>query len=273
MSIIDLWILTREMSVNKETDNSGTVGKAMEILDLVASFDRPVRFTELQEISPHPKATLYRFVQTLTNQNMLAHSPETGCYSLGARLVRLAHTAWQNASLAPIARHDIEMLSVAVQETVHLAQIDNANVIFVDKVQANQNIQTLAQAGMTAPAYCTGVGKAMLAFMSPKRLEIVLQQQSYYGFTPNTHTSAESVLQELDTIRAQGVAFDREEHENGIISIAAPILMDSGRVIGAVSVATATSRTTLAGLSSYKDQLIQTAERIGAAASTWQFPS
>jgi len=112
--------------VNKETRNDGTVGKALDILDLVASYDRPVRFSELQEKSPHPKATLYRFVQTLTNQNMLVHSPETVCYSLGPRLVRLAHSAWKNASLAPIARQEIETLCAAVNETVHLAQIDNA---------------------------------------------------------------------------------------------------------------------------------------------------
>lgn len=256
-----------------ETAQSGTVGKALEILDLVASFDRPVRFSELQDISPYPKATLYRFVQTLTAQNMLTHSPETGCYSLGARLVSLAHSAWKNASLAPIARHHIEHLCAQVGETIHLAQFDNANVIFVDKVQANKNIQTLAQSGMTAPAYCTGVGKAMLAYMSPKRLEIVLRQQSYYPFTPNTHRSAHDVMSDIDTIRIDGVAFDKEEHELGIISIAAPILMDSGRVIGAVSIASATSRVTLDDLIAQKNTLIKTAEAIGAEASTWQFPS
>ena len=260
-------------SVNKETGNDGTVGKALEILDLIAGFDRPVRFAELQEVSPLPKATLYRFVQTLTNQNMLSHSPETGCYSLGARLVRLAHSAWKNASLAPIARPFVERLSDRVQETVHLAQFDNGNVIFVDKVQVNQTIQTLAQAGMTAPAYCTGVGKAMLAYLSPKRLEIVLQQQSYYPYTAQTHRDADSVIRELADIRAQGVAFDREEHEDGIISIAAPILMDSGRVIGALSVATATTRTSLTGLMAHKQTLIETADQIGAQASQWQFPS
>jgi len=113
----------------------------------------------------------------------------------------------------------------------------------------------------------------MLAYMSPKRLEIILRQQSYYRFTPNTHTSADAVMNDIDTIRADGVAFDREEHEIGIISIAAPILMESGRVIGAVSIASSTSRVTLGDLTAFKDTLITTAESIGAEASTWQFPS
>lgn len=259
--------------VTNTGSKDGTVGKALEVLDLVASFDRSVKFAELQGHSDQPKATLYRLVQTLTNQNMLAYTPETGTYSLGARLVRLAHSAWKNASLAPIARGHIEQLCQSVGETVHLAQIDNASVVFVDKVQANPNIQTLAQAGMTAPAFCTGVGKVMLAYLSPKRLEIVLQQQSYFPFTPNTLTSMESVMQELGKIRELGVAFDREEHQQGIISIAAPVLMDSGRVVGAVSVATSTSKMTCDDLKEFKSVLLETVDKIGKDASQWQFPS
>ena len=263
----------RRGGVSTHSGKDGTVGKAMEVLDLVASFDRAVKFSELQEVSAQPKASLYRFVQTLTSQNMLAYSPETGTYSLGARLVRLAHSAWKNASLAPIARSHIEHLCQSVEETVHLAQIDNASVVFVDKVQANPNIQTLAQAGMTAPAYCTGVGKAMLAYMSPKRLEIVLQQQSYFPYTPNTLTSAEHVMRDILDIRKHGIAYDKEEHQEGIISIAAPVLMDSGRIIGAVSVATSTSKMSLSDLSGFQTALLGAAGAIGKDASKWQFPS
>ncbi|MBT8415251.1 MAG: helix-turn-helix domain-containing protein, partial [Boseongicola sp.] len=66
----------------------GTVGKALEVLDRVAAFGRPVRFTELLDGSPYPKATLYRFVQTLTNQGMLSYDPERQTYAMGIRLVR-----------------------------------------------------------------------------------------------------------------------------------------------------------------------------------------
>ena len=90
----------------------GTVGKALEVLDAVAAFERPVKFTELLEQSSYPKATLYRLLQTLTNQHLLTHDPETGSYSLGLRLIRLAHTAWEHASLAPIARQLFEGLIV-----------------------------------------------------------------------------------------------------------------------------------------------------------------
>jgi IclR family transcriptional regulator, KDG regulon repressor len=257
--------------INTQVRADGTVGKALEVLDCVAKFGRPVRFSELLELSPYPKATLYRFLQTLTSQNMLAYNDD-GTYWLGARLMRLAHAAWKNASLAPIARKHIEALAATVGESVHLAQLDNGHVLFVDKLKATQQFDTLAQVGQVAPAYCTGVGKAMLAFLSPKRLELALLQQSYHRYTDSTHTSRESLVTELEQVRKDGIAYDRQEHEHGIISIAAPILNTNGRVIGALSVATSTTRHTLEGLEEFHKPLLATAEKIGEEATQWQFP-
>lgn len=100
----------------------GTVGKALAVLDEVAHFGRPVRFSDLLATSAYPKATLYRLLQTLTNQRMLSHDPDTGMYTLGVRLVRLAHDAWRTSSLAPIARPYLDALSekkLAKQSTWH----------------------------------------------------------------------------------------------------------------------------------------------------------
>lgn len=254
------------------SQGDGTVGKALEVLDAVAAYERPVKFTELLEKSQFPKATLYRFLQTLTNQNLLSHDPESGSYSLGLRLIRLAHTAWEHASLAPIARPFVESLAAEAGESVHLAQMDNGQVIFVEKLKATDRFETLAQVGKVAPAYCTGVGKAMLAFIAPKRLDIVLQQQSFYPYTKATHATPESLMAELPEIRQSGIAFDREEHEEGIVSIAAPIFISNGRVIGALSVASSTTRYDLDGLTAFRSGLIETAEKIGNQASSWHFP-
>lgn len=259
--------------MNKPLQGDGTVGKALEVLDMVAEFGRPVRFSDLLENSAYPKATLYRFLQTLTNQMMLEYDKDTGTYSLGIRLMRLAHAAWKNASLAPIARPFVEKLATQVGETVHLAQLDNGQVLFVDKLRATDHFETLAQVGQVAPAYCTGVGKAMLAFIAPKRLQIALQQQSYFKYTAKTHTTAASLSDELETIRNDGIAFDREEHEQGINSIAAPVLSNSGRVIGAISIATSTNRFDTAALLQFRDVLLQTAKEMGEEATSWQFPS
>ncbi|THH35943.1 IclR family transcriptional regulator [Aliishimia ponticola] len=250
----------------------GTVGKALAVLDQVAGFGRPVRFGDLQAQSDLPKATLYRLVQTLVQQSMLAYDPDSQTYSLGVRLVRLAHAAWQQSSLAPIARPSLDDLSARIGETVHLAQLDNAQVLYVDKRNAAQPVQMFSGAGKVGPAYCTGVGKAMLAFLDPVQLEAALAQQSYHRFTDTTLTSADALRGELATIRAEGHAFDREEHEPGIICIAVPILAESGRMLGAMSVTGPTTRMTLDDLTKLAPQLKDTAAFIAREAQTWRFP-
>ena len=84
-----------------EPKGTGTVGKALSVLDDVAAFERPVRFTEILANSSFPKGSLYRFLQNLTNEGMLSYDPKQQTYSLGVRLVRLAHAAWAQSSMAP----------------------------------------------------------------------------------------------------------------------------------------------------------------------------
>lgn len=250
----------------------GTVGKALEVLDLVASFRRPVRFAELQTKSPYPKATLYRLIQTLSNQGMLMHDPETGAYAPGVRLVRLAHAAWQQSSLAPIARPHIDELSRQVGQTIHLAQLDSGQVLYVDKRNAREPVEMFSQAGKVGPAYCTGVGKAMLAFLPPDEQAAAISRQSFHRFTRNTLTTPEALRADLAEIKSRGYAFDREEHEPEIICIAAPILTPKGRVLGALSTTATLLRTSLDQLEAFAPLLVQTAKRIAADAQSWRFP-
>ena len=167
-----------------ESNSDGTVGKALDVLYMVAGAGRPVRFTELLANSAFPKATLYRFLQTLTNQGMLMLDPDRGTYTLGVRLVRLAHAAWAQSSLAPLARPYLDVLSEETAETIHLAQMDQGQVLYVDKRNAARPVEMFAQAGKVGPAYCTGVGKAMLAYLSDEDLQAAIDRQSFHRFTP-----------------------------------------------------------------------------------------
>ena len=258
--------------MNKVVRSDGTVGKALEVLDLVAGLGRPVRFSELLALSDQPKATLYRFLQTLTNQGMLAYNPENHSYTPGLRLLRLAHSAWQQSSLAPVARPFLDELASKVREAVHLAQLDNGHVLFVDKRKTAEGFDTLARAGKVAPLYCTGVGKAILAHLGQAELDRALDQQAFYQFTDATLGDADSLREELREIKAVGFAYDREEHEQGIISIAAPILVSDGTVIGALSIATSTNRHDLQGLDQFQAELKNAAINIGHEAGNWLAP-
>jgi len=250
----------------------GTVGKALDVLDMVASRGRPVRFSELLTASAYPKATLYRLLQVLTHQGMLTHDDATGSYSVGLRLVRLAHAAWATASLAPIARPYLDALSSETGETVHLAQLDMGQVLYIDKRNASKPIDMFSSAGKIGPAYCTGVGKAMLAFLPEAEQELALMRQSFHRFTPQTIDTVDRLREELRAIRARGHAFDLEEHEPGIICCAVPILSRAGRVIGALSVTSTTAQATPATLETGSGRLKQIARTIADAAADWHFP-
>ena len=252
--------------------SDGTVGKAIEALDMVAGFGRPVRFSELLASKRFPKATLFRLLQTLTSQNMLSYDPERQSYAPGMRLVRLAHSAWRQSSLAPVARPHIDALAGQIGETVHLAQLDNGQVLYVDKRNARQPVEMFSQAGKIGPAYCTGVGKAMLAFLDEDRLAEALARQSFHGFTEHTLTTPKALKSDLKQIRERGFAFDDEEHEPGIICVAAPILTRAGSVLGALSVTSTTQRTTRAELEVLAPVVVQTADLIASDAELWRFP-
>ncbi len=258
--------------MGSEGHADGTVGKALNVLDMVASHGRPVRFSDLLEKSPYPKASLYRFLQTLTHQGMLAYDDDHGTYALGVRLVRLAHAAWAQSSLAPLARVYIDDLAGLTGETVHLAQMDLGQVLYVDKRNAARPVEMFSHAGKVGPAYCTGVGKAMLAFMPDAAVDNALSRQSFRRFTEQTLDSPAKLRAELAVIRARGHAFDREEHEPGIICCAVPILARSGRVLGALSVTSTTARTTLDALEAQADLIKTCAARIASEAESWRFP-
>ncbi|MEM8978065.1 MAG: IclR family transcriptional regulator [Pseudomonadota bacterium] len=260
------------MAAENGMAGGGTVGKALDVLDHIAMFARPVRFNELLTGSPYPKATLYRLVQVLVGEGMVTFNADQGTYSLGMRLVRLAHAAWDQSSLAPIARPHIDALSAQVGETVHLAQIDNAQVLYVDKRNARVPVEMYSQAGKVGPAYCTGVGKVMLAYLGPSELDRVLQQQAFHRFTPHTLTNEDQLRRELSDIRANGYGFDREEHEPGIICVAVPILSAQGRLLGALSVTSTTSRTNLAALEAQLPQIQTTVSAIAEEVQAWRFP-
>ncbi|MCG7628347.1 IclR family transcriptional regulator [Epibacterium sp. MM17-32] len=253
--------------------NDGTVGKALEILDRVAEYGRPVRFAELLAASRHPKATLYRLLRTLTNQGMLCFDDEQQTYAPGLRLVRLAHAAWRQSSLAPVARDHLDALSIEVGETIHLAQLDQGQVLYVDKRNARTPIEMFSQAGKVGPGFCTGVGKAMIAHLDGTARDDAIRRQAYVQHTPHTLASENAFRAELDRIRTDGVAFDREEHEPGIICIAAPILSTKGRVMGALSITSSTQRQSLEGLDAFRPLLLKTANDIAEAAESWQFPT
>lgn len=251
----------------------GTVGKALAIMDRVAEQGRPVRFAELRDMTGFPKATLHRLLQTLIEQGMLRHDDAAQTYAPGLRVVRFAHAAWAQSSLGPIARPLIEALSCRVGEVIHLGQLDRGQVLYIDKSQSGRPMRMFAEAGKIGPGYCTGIGKAMLAFLPEAERAAAVRLQAFYPHTPQTITDADALMRDLDAIRQRGYAIDREEHEAGIHCVAVPILGAGGRMIGGLSVTASVQHTALDALIALRPTLDDTAGRIAEAAAPWQFPA
>ena len=155
---------------------------------------------------------------------------------------------------------------------MHLAQLDHGQVLYVDKRNPAQPVEMFSQAGKVGPAYCTGVGKAMLAHLEPEALDAAIARQAFHRFTETTLTTPTALRAELQDIRAAGASFDREEHEPGIICVAVPILSATGRVLGAISFTSTTARTTLDKMEDQVPRLRTTAENIARDADSWRFP-
>lgn len=252
---------------------SGTVGKALGLLDLVAAQTSPIRFAELLRASDLPKATLHRLLKLLVIENMLRQDAESGAYLLGSRLMRLAQGARQQSSPASLARPHLDTLARETGLTVHLAQLDYGHVLYLDRRATTPQQALFSEAGKIAPAYCTAVGKAMLAYLDPPQLDQVLNQQSYQRFTPTTLASATLLRQSLQRVRKRGFAVDREEYQGGVICVAVPVLSAENRVLGAVSLTATTKQTDLTTLETWVPQLRDHAETLAVDLSHWALPA
>ena len=170
-----------------------------------------------------------------------------------------------------------KVLASAALASLTVSAVSDADTAIVEPhilemIKSGQPVEMYSQAGKVGPAYCTGVGKVMLAFLDDETAQAVIEQQSFHVFTEHTLGSADALRAELKDIRQNGYGFDREEHEPGIICVAMPILTDTGRVLGALSVTSTTSRTNLAGLEAFVPVLKETADKITRDAQNWSFP-
>lgn len=256
----------------EEPAGVATVGKAIEVLDLIYDFGRPVRFKELQAASRFPKPTLYRFVQTLTEHGMLSFDPDRNVYFLGIRLVRLAHAAWRHSMIAPVAQPHLSALANLIGEAVYLSRLDGGHCVCLDRGSPDDLAGVFQDVNRVYPSYCTAVGKAMLACLPEDELDRALTQQSFHRMTDATITKEAALRRELDQTRERGYAIEDEEHIRGILAVAVPIVTPGGSLLGGLGIHAPDRRTDLAKLKSQLPEIQKTAGKIARDAADWSFP-
>lgn len=264
--------LADKQKPQRDTEATGTVAKALGVLDVVARLGRPVRASEIQAASDLPRGTLYRFLQTLTDQNMLSYDPDRRVYFLGVRLVRLAQVAWQSFQIAPVARPHLDVLARRIGVAVYLSKLDGGQCVSLDRGTPDVIAGVYQDVDRVYPAYCTAVGKAMLAHLPDEARENALTMQSYHPMTDATITDAASLRTELDLTRDRGFAVEDGEHVRGIISVAVPILSAGGALLGGLGVHAGDRLTDVDTLRTFIPDLQASAAAIARDAAEWRFP-
>jgi IclR family acetate operon transcriptional repressor len=216
-----------------QRNGTGTLGKAISVLDIIAGSSEPLRFTDVLHLSDQPRGTLHRQISNLIEEGLLTVNRDQS-YGLGLRLLQFASKAWAGNQFRAIAEPHIRKLHEATGETVHLGVLRGTEVIYLDKIESRQSVRTVSQIGNAAPAWCTGVGKAALSALPDAELRERVGRIRFVRYTPNTLGDARSLLEEIEQIRKDGNAYDREEHETGIVCVAAPVRAE--QLIAGVSV-------------------------------------
>jgi IclR family transcriptional regulator, KDG regulon repressor len=189
------------------------------------------------------KSTVHRLATTLVEYDILEQNRENGKYRLGLALFELGTLVRRKMDVMSEAQQQIHALADLTGETVQLAILDHLSVLYIRIRESRQAVRMSSGLGSRAPAHCTSVGKALLAFQPPEIVKQVMEL-GLKRYTANTITEPGPLLEELAQIRTKGYAIDDEEIESGLRCVAAPIRDHSGQVVAAISVAAPVQRMT-----------------------------
>jgi IclR family KDG regulon transcriptional repressor len=212
-----------------------TIEKASEVLAL---FDREHSEWGVRDVAEAlglAKSSAHDLLTSLEQVGLLGKNDE-GRYRLGWRLVMLSETLLATTELRREARPIMEELADQYRETIHLAVLDDSQVVYVDKLEGKQAVRVeLTSLGTRLYAHCSALGKVLLAHEPEENVKRIVKLEGLPRFTANTITDAGELEQALVKVRKQGYATDQEEILSDLCCIGAPIHDHTGQVIAAIS--------------------------------------
>src|SRR5919201_3823997 len=237
-------LVKRRSSAKRAPGGRYTVDAAAKALELLATFsfnDRRLSLAELAARTGIPRATAFRLLSTLEGAGFIIK--ENGDYRLGLKCFVVGNIAAADFDLRQVAQPHLNALRDLTGETTHLAVLDNWQGVYLERLPALKPVGFMrSRPGAILPAYCTGLGKVLLASRPEHDVAEWAATQAFKTWTPHTTTSRKRLLEELRATRARGYAIDEQEHELGVRCIAAPIRNHQGEVVAAISVAGPTER-------------------------------
>jgi len=224
-------------SENSARYNIQVVDKAVRVLKTLSD-GKPRTLTELSKELDINSSSTFRLLATLRSHNLVQLENPTGHYRLGLACLELSRAYHTGDEVRQAALPEMKALRDDTMETVHLGVIDDMEIIYLEKLEGLHVIGLMSsRIGSRAPAYCTGLGKALMAHASSDYIQENKAQLRLDKFTETTIIDEEELSEHLEQVRQRGYALDLGEHEKEVRCVAAPIFDQYGKTVAAISVA------------------------------------
>lgn len=241
------------------------VDRVVDILETFQRLGPELGVSDVSRALGLKKATAHRLLASLLHRGMVAQDPVTRRYRLGIKLWELGSLATSQVDWVDRIKPYLQSLSDLSGETTHLAVLNDGQVLYVDKVESSRSLRMPSQVGRRLPVHCTGVGKALVAFLPDEVLMGIVARRGLPMITSHTITELAVLLHELAAVRELGYAIDNEEIDEGLTCLAAPVRDHTSHVTAAMSIAGPTSRLKPESIPALAAQVVQTANEASLA--------
>jgi IclR family transcriptional regulator, KDG regulon repressor len=204
-----------------------SLDRGIQILGILGRAQGPLALSEIAEHFELDRSSVFRLLGTLVKHGLASQDAETKRYTLGVRIIELAGAFGEQAHLDRV-RPLLRKICTETRQNAHLAYLDRAEVVFVAVEQPRRGMSIHIPVGTREPAFCTALGKALLAFLGEKELDRALAATTWTCFTKKTPVTPAHLKKELDAVRRQMLARDVEEYRKGIVCYAAPVIDNRG---------------------------------------------
>ncbi|MFJ2895411.1 IclR family transcriptional regulator [Streptomyces sp. NPDC087218] len=213
------------------------VTRALDILELFLQGDGTLSAPEITRRLQLPRTTVHELLTTLAARAYLVPVPDQpGRYRLGVRTHQLGSRYAEQLDLAAEGRQVAREIAESCGETVHVAILEDLDVIYIAKVDSTHAVRMVSAAGRRLPAHCTSVGKMLLASLPEGEFEARIADAELVAMTPNSIVEPDALRAALDAVRERGVAVEHQESNPDVSCVAAPVRDGSGRVVAALSI-------------------------------------
>src|SRR5579859_4148955 len=199
---------------------------------------------EMARVVELPRATVRRCLLTLTTLGYVASDGRY--FRLTPQVLTLAQAYLSSSLLPRVSQSFIEQVSEQLNESCSVSILSGESVIYVARSSRKRPASVHRDVGTHLPAYCTSMGRVLLANLSPAELDAYFKRVSLNRFTPSTIVDERELRNQLDGVRQSGMCVIDGELEHGLRAIAVPVYNTSGNVIAALHVSTQAERVSIA---------------------------